>query len=442
MPSSPSPSPSPAVSATPAPPRFPLRVSADRRYLVDAAGTPFLYNADTAWMLFLKLSRDDAREYLTARKRQGFTVVQLQLTGFYGAHNRAGEGPFLTEGDFSTPNERFFAHVDDVIGDAEALGLYLAVAPLWVGCCGEGWGGRGKPLQTNSREQCRAFGRWLGERYGSFPHLMWIMGGDNDPLDDREAIRQVALALKAAAPDQLITYHAASTHSSTDVWPPDEPWLDVSMTYTYFRGFNKAWNKSQPDVEEVNHAECHRQPTRPFFLGESTYEGEHGAWGSAWQARKQAYSSLLSGGMGHAYGSPNWNFPAHWRETLNLPGAQSLRHLRDLFTERTWWTLRPDEAHRLAVDGLGEPAANDSVVTARAADGSFALSYFPSPKAVTYELPDGPRPVAATWFDPTNGVRHPAEGSPWAAPGRVTLTPPAHNAAGDPDHVLILKWGK
>jgi hypothetical protein len=39
-------------------------------------------------------------------------------------------------------------------------------------------------------------------------------------------------------------------------------------------------------MDEVSHAEFAKVPVRPFFLGESTYEGEHSAWGSALQARK------------------------------------------------------------------------------------------------------------------------------------------------------------
>ena len=205
--------------------------------------------------------------------------------------------------------------------------MLLAIAPAWSGCCGEGWAGKEKdgapkPLNTNGAEKSRELGRWLGQRYGKFDNVMWILGGDNDPNNAREEIRALGLGLKDTAPRQLITYHAASSHSSTDVWPADEPWLDVSMVYTYFRGFNKAWNKNQPDVYEVSHAEFAKLPVRPFFLGESTYEGEHGDWGSAVQARKQAYWCVLGGGFGHAYGSPNWNFPTNWREVLELPGAQ------------------------------------------------------------------------------------------------------------------------
>ena len=41
-------------------PEFPLKVSGNHRYLVDQAGAPFLYHADTPWTLFTKLTEGEA----------------------------------------------------------------------------------------------------------------------------------------------------------------------------------------------------------------------------------------------------------------------------------------------------------------------------------------------------------------------------------------------
>lgn len=419
-------------------PVFPLKVSADRRYLTDQNNQPFLYQADTAWMLFFKLTRAEAAEYLAARKAQGFNVVQVQLTGFLGTATRNGDLPFAPpDHDFAEPNESFFAHVDRVVTEAARQGLILAMTPAWSGCCSEGWAGETKdkrpaPLNTNGPEKARSLGKWIGKRYAKFDNVMWIMGGDNDPDNARESIRQLALGIKEAAPTQLMTYHASSSHSSTDVWPVDEPWLDVSMVYTYFRGFNKAWNKNQPDVYEVSHAEWAKSPPRPFFLGESTYEGEHGEWGSALQARKQAWWCLLGGGCGHAYGSPNWNFPDNWRDVLNLPGAASLKHLRTLLEARPWWQLRPDVKNGVAVDGRGTFATNDYAVTALAADASFALSYLPTRRTITIDLDQvSGDAVTASWFNPRTGETTPA--ATFTTKNRNAFTPPSEG-----DWVLVL----
>jgi hypothetical protein len=259
-------------------------------------------------------------------------------------------------------------------------------------------------MNANGPGKAHDLGRWLGQRFAKYQNVMWILGGDNDPHDAREEMRQLGLGLKEGAPHQIITFHAASSHSSTDVWPADERWLDVSMVYTYFRGFNKAWNKNQPDVYEVSHAEYAKIPVRPFFLGESTYEGEHGAWGSELQARKNAYWCVLGGGMGHAYGSPNWNQPANWREVLRLPGAASLKHFRRVFESRPWWTLIPDVQNVVAVEGRGTFATNDYATTALARDGSFAVAYLPVKRALTIDLSKlSGDAVVGWWFNPRNG---------------------------------------
>lgn len=424
-------------------PAFPLSVSSDRRHLVDRRGRPFLYHADTPWMIFLKLTEAEAKEYMARRKEQGFTALQVQLTGFLGMTNRAGELPFAgrpPQQDFARRNELFFAHVDRVVREAERQGLLLAIAPLWSGCCGEGWAGKGKdgslkPLNVNGAEKARELGRWLGRRYGRFPNVMWILGGDNDPGNAREEMRALGLGLKEAAPRQLVTFHAASSHSSTDVWPANEPWLDVSMVYTYFRGFNKAWEKNQPDVYEVSRAELAKVPVRPFFLGESTYEGEHGEWGSALQARKQAWWCLLGGGFGHAYGSPNWNFPPNWREIMELPGAVTLKHLRTLLESRPWWKLVPDTRDTVIVEGRGAFAANDYAVTALADDGSFALTYLPTKRTISLDLTRlSSARVAARWFNPRTGES--LRIGEFARQEHHSFTPPA-----DGDWVLVLDGG-
>ena len=411
---------------------FPLRVSPDHRYLADGRGRPFLYHADTGWMLFVHPKPREVLQYLKTRRDQGFTAIQVMLTGFADTVNWAGQRPFGNGDDLAQPNEAYFRHVDWVVRQADSLGLVLAVAPLWVGCCGEGWGGKDAALARNGPEKAFAYGRYVAGRYGRFNNVLWIIGGDNDPHGNREALRQMALGIKQAAPRQLVTYHAASTHASTDVWE-DESWLDFSMVYTYFRGFPKAWNGVQPNVYEVSHTEYRKGPARPFILGESTYEGEHGAMGSALQARKQAYWAVLSGAAGHAYGSPLWAFPADWQKHLGLPGAISLGHLAALFAGLPWHTLVPDMLNELVPAGGGAYAGNDYAAAAVARDGRVALAYLPSGRPVTVQLARlRGKTVRATWFNPRSGEKT-AAGS-FSNRARPTLTPPDGG-----DWVLLLE---
>ncbi|MCK5802796.1 MAG: DUF4038 domain-containing protein, partial [Lentisphaeria bacterium] len=55
---------------------LPLRLSANRRFLVGANETPFFWMGDTAWGLLNLLDKPDTELYLRTRARQGFNVVQ------------------------------------------------------------------------------------------------------------------------------------------------------------------------------------------------------------------------------------------------------------------------------------------------------------------------------------------------------------------------------
>jgi len=421
---------------------FPLRISADGRHLLDSHSHPFLYHADTAWFLLLNLDLEEADEYLATRRSQGFNAIQVMLTGTPGMTNRLGARPFLGNHDFDQRNEVYFEHVDRVLKRAEQHGLMLAMAPLWISCCRDGWAGKDDegqwlPMNVNGPDRCRELGRYLGRRYSQFPNILWILGGDNDPHESRQEIDQLALGLMDTAPDQLRTYHAASSHSSTDAWP-DAEWLTVSMVYTYFRGFNKAWTKEMPDVYEVSWREYSRPLAKPFFLGESTYEGEHDAWGSALQARKQAYWVILGGGTGHAYGSPNWRCDRNWREGLQRPGAISLIHWYRLFTSRPWWLLVPDSSQVFLTEGRGEFAANDLATAAIASDGSFAVAYLPSDRTLRLDLNQvNALHCRSWWFDPRNGQAHPA--GEWRRKKRDSFPQPLLTPPGEGDWALVVE---
>lgn len=366
---------------------FPLRVAKDKRHLADQRDRPFLYVSDSGWLLMLGLTLPEAKEYFLRRKAQGFSVVHVFLTPTPGKTNLKGQAPFW-DFDFTKVNEDYFAETEKYIALADSLHIALAVVPLWYSCCNDGWASHPeKYFKKNGTEKLHLFGQYVGTRFGKYKNIIWIMGGDNDPHDNRAEIRSLALGLKKTAPHQLITYHASSTHSSTDVWE-NETWLDFSMVYTYFRGFHKAWNYVQPDVYEVCYTEYLKQPTMPFVLGESTYEGEHDAMGSALQARKQAYWTMLSGGAGHSYGSPFWAVGSpeihgkDWRKVVEQDGANTLQYLNKLLLKVDWTTLVPV----LPTEPAQGFARNDYATTAIAQNKKTLVSYIPSGRTLPYDL--------------------------------------------------------
>lgn len=128
----------PPVNAADSP--FPVRVSANGRYLEDARGKPFLLHGGTAWSLIVQLTKEETEEYLENRRQKGFHAILVNLIEAHYADNPPkntfGDGPFTTPGDFSTPDEKYFAHADWVIRKAGEKGILVVLNLSYTGCRG------------------------------------------------------------------------------------------------------------------------------------------------------------------------------------------------------------------------------------------------------------------------------------------------------------------
>lgn len=416
-----------AAAASPgAPPSFPVKAGEGGRYLVDSRGKPFLYWADTAWNLPKKLTLKEAEQYFDDRVAKGFTAIQIQAVSKEQGPpaNRAGHNPFTPLHDILKPNERYWQHLDQVIESAWKRGLMLGVAPLWIRWGGEdkeGW--RGQLTEANAR----AYGRFLGERYGRFGHLMWILGGDANPGDKTGAINELAAGIREKAPAHLLTVHNAPEHSSAR-WFNDEKWLDVNLAYTY----GEVHGHILPEYVRV--------PARPIILGESGYEQEDNdkRGGEPYRMRRQACGAVLSGAIGgHAFGQKHvWRCDRDWRKSLNSPATRQMVMLKQVIGSRPWHRLVPDLQGAFVVEGKGKVGDVDYVSAAVADDGSFAMAYLPAGRKITVDLGRMRGRANALWFDPTDGSSRSA--AEIQARARYPLEPPAKNNAGEPDFLLLI----
>jgi hypothetical protein len=394
-------------------PKFPLKISENRRHFVDQNGRPFLYHADTGWQLFVRLTKPEALEYLLKRKSQGFNTIQVQIAMEPKLSNRYGHKPFNGDVDFSKPNEAFHDHAASVIAMADSLGLLVVMTQPWLGCCFDGFGNSPEqPIQKNGPIKNRSYGQYLGKKFAKFKNLFWIAGGDNDPRGDRESLLAFIEGLYSAAPrHQLITYHATPPHSSTDLFQY-APWLGFSFIYTYWREKPNDWVVSdlQPHVYEAALREWSKSDIMPFVLGESQYEGsgldKNNDMGTPQIIRRQAYWTMLCGGAGVAYGADVWHFPTPWRERLDYVGANQLKYFITFFESIPWWTLVPDVKHQAVVSGYGEWSKNNFVTTAVSDDKKLMVSYLPQPQPVSVDLQylNGNQ-FEYYWLNPTNGEK-------------------------------------
>ncbi len=87
----------------------PLSLSANGRYLVDQNHVPYLLQGDAAWSLIVATDDQELEQYLRDRRGKGFNALLVNLVEHLYSKkpplNSAGEPPFLTPGDFTTPNE-------------------------------------------------------------------------------------------------------------------------------------------------------------------------------------------------------------------------------------------------------------------------------------------------------------------------------------------------
>ncbi len=402
-------------------PAYPVRISPSRRYLADAKGVPYLIHGDTAWSLISALSAEEVEQYLANRARKGFNslIVNLIEHKFNGPLNRCGQAPFLVPGDLTTPNEKYFQFADWAIRKAGEHGIQVFLAPIYLGYPSltddEGW--FYEALATGV-EGCREWGRYVGGRYAAFDNIVWLMGGDRNPGQALDHVDAIVAGIK-----EFDTRHLFTAHTHPECSPVIEyahgGWVDVNCTYTY----------------EIVHrkllADYNRQPVRPFFLIESSYEGEHNS--SPVQIRRQAYWAILCGGCGQFMGNnPIWLYNSSWQEAMDAQGSRDMVHVKALFASRPWYGLVPDQKHEVITAGLGEFRGLDYLAAARTYDGGTVIAYVPTARTVTVELSRiCAQAVRAWWFDPRTGESQTA--GEFAADACRQFTPPAHG-----DWVLVL----
>ncbi|MEM9327982.1 MAG: glycoside hydrolase family 140 protein [Bacteroidota bacterium] len=425
----------------------PLRVSENKRFLVTQDGDPFFWLADTAWELFHRTNREQARMYLLKRKSQGFNVIQAvalaELDGL-NTPNAYGHRP-LIENDPTRPDDRYFEHVDFVIDLADSLDMYVALLPTWGDKLAKFSWGVGPEVLNEAN--ARAFGEWIGERYASKDNVIWVIGGDRNP---REGTTDVAVwnamadgvVSKAGGYEgTLMTYHPQpNKNGGSSIWFHEQPWLDFNMHQT-------GHCANQPTHELITR-DYHLSPTKPVLDGEPLYEDHPNCFNAkelgysvADDIRRIMYWNVFAGAFGQSYGCHDvWqmftldkegiNGPLRpWPQALDLPMANQVKHLKRLMLSRPFLTRIPDQSMVLT-----EQQSDDHfVIATRDEAGNFAMIYFPTGQSREIELSSLQSIAQAWWFDPRTGISLAAE--PPTAP-RQTFSPPSSGKGMD--WVLVL----
>ena len=394
-----------------------VRVAADQHsFVYGPYDRPFFWLGDTGWELFHRLNREETIHYFETRSKQGFNVIQaVALAELDGLHqpNAYGELP-LENDDPAKPRDAYFQHVDWVIDKAKAYNLYIALLPTWGDKVFKNTWGVGPEIfnPTNAK----AYGKWIANRYKTRKNIIWILGGDRLPRNETDinTWRAMAAGIEegySGVDKPVISYHPQpSATSSSSPWFHNESWLDFNMLQTGHCRDVKVWEKVFADFRLT--------PAKPTLNGEPIYEDHPVCFNAkelghsnAYDIRKAAYLSVFAGSAGITYGCHAvWQFyaPPHkgingplktWRESLQLPAAAQMKHLKNLFAEVSLSNAQPDQ--RLLSDTLDGTKRIQAislrkrvlVYTAAGEPIRFNNAYLPM-KAIK----------RASWYDPRTGV--------------------------------------
>lgn len=460
-----------AIPAVPAPEQtttattyaYPLKVSKNGRYLVDQNDKPFRIQGDSAQSLIANLTFAEAELYFSDRQAKGFNTLNINLLehkfAVHAPADRNGDQPFTAPGDFSKPNEAYFAFADSIIGLAASKGILVSFAPMYLGVRGgdEGWWSV-LTSSTNTQKVCYNFGLYVGNRFKSRKNILWVIGGDYLPPPGSEGearLHKFMEGIKAAGGSQLFAGDWEPDTISTDE-PAFASAMALNAVYTYGR-------KGQAGATYVESGRAYSySPPRPAYLKETGYEGENWAAGDPSSVRNYEYRAILGGCTAGAFFGHRdiWEFATDkwwsgfnfghesWRKSLNSPGTFDMVRLGQLLDAVPWFDLIPSGlagTKNFITEGGGNFGDADYIVAAATADRKVLLAYIPPSSkdsrgfAIDAALLGGS--ARARWFDPASGNYKQISESPLPNRGLAHFTIPGRNAAGATDWVLLLEVG-
>lgn len=398
-----------------------LQVSPNGHYLQYEDETPFFWLGDTGWELFHRLTKEEIRQYLDNRKSKGFNVIQaVILAELDGLHspNKYGDRPLVADNP-DQPNEKYFQLIDSVMEMATQRDIIMALLPAWGDKVTLKYGGEG-PVIFNPENAYR-YGKFLGNRYGKFNNLVWILGGDRPPQDDKDDWKPVYAAIAKGLDDGagrhiLKTFHPGGYVWESSVYLHNQPWMDFNMIQSGHAELDQpVWNSVLRD--------WNLKPTKPTLDAEPCYEDhpvnpwptfrpEKGFF-SAYDVRRQIYRSVFSGGCGVTYGQVAiWQFynpsvkklpytKEYWYEVLDHPGAFQAGYLKRLIQSRPYENRISDTS--IIVDGQGEKM--EHIAAFRDSAGRYIMVYIPVGKTITVNTSFiRSKKLKISWFNPITGT--------------------------------------
>lgn len=394
-----------------------LKISENGRFFTDQDGEPFFWLADTGWLLFNRLTREEADRYLADRQQKGFNVLQVMVVQALRTVNVYGDSaltshdlgvPKVTDGNAFERSEEYdyWDHVDYVVGKAAEKGIKIGMVPIWGNAVKNG---------KTSAAQARAYAQFLARRYRDRSNIVWINGGDIQGDVVPDVWEAIGSTLRAEDPNHLITFHPFGRMQSSK-WFHDRDWLDFNMFQSGHRTYTQDNEAKDLRYGEDNwryvEADYARTPIKPVLDGEPSYEniwyGLHDKTLPVWTAddvRRYAYWSVFAGACGFTYGNNGVmqmryardpKLPS-WEEAIDDPGAGQMIHLKNLMHSKPYFERVPDQS-LLAENG----ERYDRLLATRGKD--YALIYTWNGRDMKINMGKiGGAKLNVSWYDPRTG---------------------------------------
>ena len=401
-------------------------VSASGHSFRNDDGSPFFYLADTVWMLFNKLTEQDARRLFEDRAAKGHTALESVVFGHRSEPNTPnvrGVKPYATA-PHTRPvrrNQRWISYVVKLTQVAAEYGLIMGLLPTWGDKWNEHSNSAGPVIMdtASARDYCR----FLSDSLGECDNVIWILGGDS-PVQRQEyadTIRAMAEGVRSGASGgRLMTVHPSGMGSS-DLFHA-EPWLDFNSLQT------SHYKPNIPGYLSIERLMT-MQPAKPCLDMEPNYElspmfvmyggsreTSFTPTFSAYDVRKSYYRTVLAGAAGFTYGCEpirqlhRTGDRVHvfertdmitWDKALSAPGSAQLKLLPQILRERSYFTrvpagelFLPLQQHGVWPDRMNvgiasagqqntDPASHISV--ARCTEGSYVMAYVPVRQLITLD---------------------------------------------------------
>lgn len=433
-----------------------LKVSENGRYLVqnNENKSPFFWLGDTGWKIH-RLSIEDIKMYLETRSSQGFNVIQGPvIVDFDKQGNLQKNGqdifPLNDPNNLTTFNIQYLEHFRYILKKADSLGIYVCLLPFWA-----------QGLNKYPAPHLTEFGIKLSNYFQDCTNLIWCIAGEAAGESTPEQVEALAIGLRSGK--QLITVHPSGSRSSSqgEYWVNDDikgkysfhnsSWLDFNMLQSGHRFDFPNYVLIQQDYQ--------LKPNKPTLESENFYE-DHAEWdrrndtnpprATDLDVRKGAYWSVFAGGFGFTYGhhavwqvytkngkGTNSTPTVDWKTALNAPGANQMKHLKNLMYSFSYLNRIPDQS---LLTSHSDTAKSGAVIICRdsninSGEATYIMAYLPSRQSITLSTKMiKTDKLNIQWFDPRNGNYIPYQTN-YPNSGSITVESPTQG----PDYVLVVQ---